>query len=149
RTIYSAMIYKEDPDDPEKGYEWLVKVDANTREYAQDPTNLYLKLARQEGTISLWNLQDILIQAHANNQPFEYVVTEREALTLVDGVGIIKDSNNRENAELFYEFRFEEDTLIELSEETYQSPSRTHIDEEAMPEPYQELQLKELDLDWE
>lgn len=149
RTIYSAMIYKEDPDDPEKGYEWLEKLDANTREYAQDPTNLYLKLARQEGTISLWNLQDILIQAHANNQPFDYVVPESGAPILVDGVGIIKDAKNQENAELFYEFLFEEDTVIELSEETYQIPSRTDIDEDSMPEWYQELELKELDLDWE
>src|SRR5690625_7824299 len=70
------MIYRKDPNDPEKGYEWLAKLDANTKEYAQDPTNLYLKLARQEGLISLWNLQDILIQAHANNQPFDYVIPE-------------------------------------------------------------------------
>ena len=37
------------PDTPEKGYEWLKKLDANTKEYTQDPTNLYLKLDRQEG----------------------------------------------------------------------------------------------------
>lgn len=62
RTIYSAMIHEQGADNPEAGYEWLKKLDANTKEYAQDPTNLYLKLARQEGSISLWNLQDILIQ---------------------------------------------------------------------------------------
>lgn len=50
RTIYSSMIYRQDPNDAEKGYEWLRQLDANTKEYAQDPTNLYLKLARQEGT---------------------------------------------------------------------------------------------------
>jgi len=149
RTIYSAMIYREDPNDPEKGYEWLAKLDANTKEYAQDPTNLYLKLARQEGLISLWNLQDILIQAHANNQPFDYVIPESGAPILVDGVGIIKDAKNQENAKLFYEFLFDEETVIELSEETYQIPSRTDIDEDNMPDWYKELELNELELDWE
>ncbi|KHF34546.1 Iron deficiency-induced protein A precursor [Paenibacillus sp. P1XP2] len=73
RTIYDAMIYRQDPANPEKGYEWLKKLDANTKEYTQDPTQLYLKLARQEGTLSLWNLQDILIQKELQKQPFDYI----------------------------------------------------------------------------
>lgn len=149
RTIYSAMIYRQDPNESEPGYEWLKKLDANTKEYAQDPTNLYLKLARQEGTVSLWNLQDILIQAYSNNQPFDYVYPKSGAPILVDAVGIIKDAKNKENAQLFYEFLFDPDTVVELSEETYQIPSRNDIDPESMPDWYKELNLKELDLDWE
>lgn len=148
RTIYSAMIYRLGPDNPEEGYEWLAKLDANTKEYVQDPTNLYLKMARQEGVVSLWNLQDILIQKHANNQPFHYKVPESGAPILVDAVGIIKDAKNIENAKLFYEFLFDPETVITLSEETYQIPSRTDIDEDAMPEWYKELDLIELELDW-
>lgn len=149
RTIYSAMIYRQDSNDPEKGYAWLEELDANTKEYAQDPTNLYLKLARQEGTLSLWNLQDILIQAHANNQPFDYIYPESGAPILVDAAGIIKDAKNKANAELFYEFLFDSETVVELSEETFQIPSRNDIDPDAMPDWYNELELKELDLDWE
>ena len=151
RTIYSAMIYKEDPnnpDNPEKGFEWLKKLDANTKEYAQDPTNLYLKLARQEGIISLWNLQDILIQKYGNNQPFDFVVPKSGAPILVDGVGIIKGAKNLDNAKLFYEFLFDPDTVAKLSEELYQIPSRTDIDPNKMPEWYKDLELKELKLDW-
>lgn len=149
RTIYSAMIYKEDPEDPEKGYEWLNKLDANTKEYSDDPTNLYLGLARQLGTVSVWNLQDILLQANENNQPFDYVYPESGAPILVDGAGIIKDAENKENAETFFEFLFESETAIELAEDTYQIPTRTDIEEDAMPEWYQELDLKEMDLDWD
>lgn len=148
RTIYSAMIYRQDANDPEKGYEWLRKLDGNTKEYAQDPTNLYLKLARQEGTVSLWNLQDILIQANTNNQPFGYVVPESGAPILVDAVGIVKGSKNLENAKLFYEFLFDSDTVAQLSKDTYQIPARTDIDPAKMPEWYQQLELKEMQLDW-
>ena len=77
RTIYSSMIYRQGADTPEKGYEWLKGLDANTKDYAQDPTNLYLKLVRQEGTVSLWNLQDILLQSKLNNQPFDYHLSEK------------------------------------------------------------------------
>ena len=149
RTIYSAMIHEQGADNPEAGYEWLQKLDANTKEYAQDPTNLYLKLARQEGSISLWNLQDILIQKNQHNQPFDYVYPESGAPILVDAVGLVKDAKNMENAKLFYEFLFDPETRTTLAEDLYQIPTRTDINKTTMPDWYQELDLKSLDLDWE
>lgn len=149
RTIYSAMIHEQGADNPEAGYEWLKKLDANTKEYAQDPTNLYLKLARQEGSISLWNLQDILIQKNQHNQPFDFVYPESGAPILVDAVGLVKKAKNLENAKLFYEFLFDPETRTTLAEDLYQIPTRTDIDKSSMPDWYQELDLKALDLDWE
>jgi len=149
RTIYSSMIYRQGPDTPEKGYEWLTKLDANTKEYAQDPTNLYLKLARQEGTVSLWNLQDILLQRELNNQPFDFIYPESGAPILVDGVGLVKDGKNQANAELFYEFLFDKDVRAQLAEDLFQIPTRTDISAENMPAWYKELDLKPLELDWE
>ncbi len=149
RTIYSAMIYRQGADDPEKGYDWLRQLDANTKEYAQDPTNLYLKLARQEGTISLWNLQDILLQKYEHNQPFDYVYPESGAPILVDGVGLVKGAKNMENAKLFYEFIFDPEVRTVLAEDLYQIPTRTDIPADQMPDWYKELDLKELDIDWQ
>lgn len=149
RTIYSSMIYRQGADDPEKGYEWLKGLDANTKDYAQDPTNLYLKLVRQEGTVSLWNLQDILLQSKLNNQPFDYIYPKSGAPILVDAVGIVNDAKNEENAKLFYEFLFDPEVRAELAEELYQIPTRSDIAKEDMPDWYQDLDLKALDIDWE
>lgn len=148
RTIYSSMIFREGAGTPEKGYEWLEKLDANTKEYAQDPTNLYLKLARQEGLISLWNLQDILLQKNENNQPFDYIYPESGAPILVDGVAMVEGAKNKANAEKFYEFLFSKETRAELADELYQIPTRTDIAKEDMPDWYKELDLKALDIDW-
>lgn len=148
RTIYSSMIFRQGADTPEKGYEWLEKLEVNTKEYAQDPTNLYLKLARQEGLISLWNLQDILLQKNANNQPFDYVYPKSGAPILVDGVGMVKGAKNKENAELFYEFLFGKELRAELAGDLFQIPTRTDIPESDMPDWYKELDLKALDIDW-
>lgn len=149
RTIYSSMIYRQGADTPEKGYEWLKALDKNTKDYAQDPTNLYLKLARQESTVSLWNLQDILLQSRVNNQPFDYIYPKSGAPILVDAVGIVNNAKNEENAKLFYEFLFDPDVRAELAEELYQIPTRSDISKENMPDWYQELDLKALDIDWE
>ncbi|WP_206514568.1 extracellular solute-binding protein [Brevibacillus marinus] len=148
RTIYSAMIYRQGADTPEKGYEWLKQLDANTKEYAQDPTNLYLKLARQEGLISLWNLQDILIQKEKNNQPFDFIYPTSGAPILVDGVGIVKGAKNPEAAKAFYEFLFEQELRVELAETLFQIPTRSDINQETMPSWLQGIELKPLELDW-
>ncbi|MFO1444358.1 extracellular solute-binding protein [Bacillus sp. Bva_UNVM-123] len=148
RTIYSAMIHEQGSDNPEAGYEWLRKLDANTKEYAQDPTNLYLKLARQEGTISLWNLQDILLQKNEHNQPFDYVYPKSGAPILVDAVGLVKGAKNMDNAKLFYEFLFDPEIRATLAEDLYQIPTRTDMDKEQMPEWFKDMDLKSLDIDW-
>lgn len=148
RTIYSSMIYRQDATSPEKGYEWLKALNENTKEYTQDPTNLYLKLARQEGTVSLWNLQDILLQKELNNQPFDYIYPKSGAPILVDGVALVKDGKNKDNAELFYEFLFEKDVRVKLAEDLFQIPARSDIAVEDMPAWYKELDLKSLEIDW-
>ncbi|MBP1156434.1 MULTISPECIES: extracellular solute-binding protein [unclassified Paenibacillus] len=149
RTIYSSMIFKEGgATDPAKGYEWLKKLDANTKEYAQDPTNLYLKLAREEGTLSLWNLQDILIQKHLKNQPFDYIYPASGAPILVDGVGLVKGAKNSEAAKKFYEFLFDPKLRVELAEKLFQIPTRTDISKDTMPEWLKGIELKPMDIDW-
>lgn len=149
RTIYSAMIYRQGPDTPEKGYEWLLKLDANTKEYAQDPTNLYLKLDRQEGLISLWNLQDVLIQGIKNNHPYDFVYPASGAPILVDGVAIVKGAKNLDAAKKFMEFLMSPEMAAQLAKERFQIPARTDIGKDQLPEFMQNLELKPLELDWE
>ncbi|MCR8644004.1 extracellular solute-binding protein [Paenibacillus sp. N1-5-1-14] len=148
RTIYSAMIHRQGAADPAKGYEWLKKLDANTKEYAQDPTNLYLKLARQEGSLSLWNLQDIMLQKETKNQPFDFIYPTSGAPILVDGVGMIKGGKNEEAAKKFYEFLFEPTLRAELAEKLYQIPTRSDLKKETLPAWLKGLELKQLPLDW-
>ena len=148
RTIYCCMIYGQGGDNPEKGYEWLRGLDKNTKEYAQNPTDLYLKLARQEGTLSLWNLQDIMIQKLVNEQPFGYIIPESGAPILVDGVGIVKDAKNLEGAKAFYEFLFSPEIKLALAEGMYQIPAQGDIPQDKLPQWIQDLELKAMDIDW-
>lgn len=148
RTIYSCMIYAQDAKDPEAGFEWLRKLDANTKEYAQNPTDMYLKIARQEGTVSLWNLQDIMIQQIVNEQPFGYVIPESGAPILVDAVGIVNGAKNEEGAKAFYEFLFSPEIRLALAEEMYQIPAQGDIPQDQLPQWIQDLELNAMDVDW-
>lgn len=146
RSIYASMILKESPDglDPQPGYEWLTQLDANTGEYAANPADLYLKMSREQGILSAWNLQDILIQAEQQNMPFSYVMPASGAPVLVDGVAAV-GGGDTEAATQFLEFLFEDELRAELAADFYQIPA-VEISEE--PEWLAELDLQPMDVDW-
>ena len=58
RVIFGSIVYRsfKDTGSPDKGYEWLRKLDANVHEYTADGTLLMQKLARREGLVSLWDM---------------------------------------------------------------------------------------------
>ena len=61
RAIFGAMIWRfyKDTGSPEKGYDWLRKLDANVHEYTADGTLLMQKLARREGLVTFWDMPDV------------------------------------------------------------------------------------------
>jgi len=61
RAIFGAMIWRfyKDTGSPDKGYDWLRRLDANVHEYTADGTLMIQKLVRREGLISLWDMPDV------------------------------------------------------------------------------------------
>ncbi len=76
RAIFGAMIWRfyKDTGSPEKGYEWLRKLDANVHEYTADGTLLMQKLGRREGLITLWDMPDVRLFKEQKNFPVGYTI---------------------------------------------------------------------------
>ncbi|MDF2498377.1 MAG: iron transporter substrate-binding protein [Arthrobacter koreensis] len=148
RSIYSAMIDRQydAAGSPEAGYDWLRKLDANTKVYAANPTDLYLRVTRQEAAASAWNLQDVMLQIESQNAPYTPVIPESGAPMLVDGVAKIKNGPSSDAADAFLEFLFSEETQKDLSETYYQIPS---IEMTETPAWLADLDLVEMDVDWD
>ncbi|UCR89811.1 extracellular solute-binding protein [Mycetocola spongiae] len=147
RSIYSAMIDREmgTGTDPAPGFDWLRKLDANTKVYAANPTDLYLRLSRQEAAVTAWNLQDVMLQIETQKSPFTPVVPTSGAPMLVDGVAKIKGGPSPEGADAFLEFLLSEKNQAKLAETYFQIPTITLSEEPAWLAP---LKLKEMDVDW-
>ncbi|MEV4200921.1 extracellular solute-binding protein [Micromonospora globbae] len=147
RSIYASMIQRLSPDgsNPEPGYEWLRKLDANTGSYTANPTDLYLKMSRQQGVVSAWNLQDILLQANQANMPFGYVMPASGAPVLIDGLAAVKGGNTT-GAQKFLEFLFDDKLRADLAKDYFQIPA---VDIAEKPEWLAQLQLKPMDVDWD
>ncbi|NTV45352.1 MAG: extracellular solute-binding protein [Chlorobiales bacterium] len=147
RTIFAAMIAKEmkRTGSLDSGYAWLKKLDRNTKSYAADPTQLYLKLSRGEGLVSLWNLTDVLLQSRQNKYPFGFITPKSGTVSAIEGIGIVAGARHMENAKLFYEFVTSEESLQEQAKAFFRLPTRTDI--QVKTDWMAEAGFKRLDID--
>ena len=150
RTIFSAMIYRQYAASGSEaaGYAWLRKLDVNTTIYTPTPDDMYLKLDRGVGTITLWNLQDALIQPLKNNRPWSYVIPESGVPVLLDGVGVVNNPKSMGAAIDFENFLLEPQLQLQLARDYYQIPA-IQVPDDGKPEWLSKLVIKEMKIDWD
>jgi iron(III) transport system substrate-binding protein len=150
RVIFGAMIWRsyKDSGSPDKGYEWLRKLDANVHEYTADGTLLMQKLARREGLVSLWDMPDVRLFKEQKGLPVAYVVPASGTPVVTDGIAILRGAANEEEARRFYEFVTTPENLVYAAKKYYRIPVRTDLDRGQLPawmnEPFTRLPL-----DWD
>lgn len=150
RIIFSSLILREQSlrGTTDAGFDWLRRLDANTKTYAADPTQLYLKIAREEGLVTLWNLPDVVIQVQTNGYPFGYVIPKSGTPLITDCIAIVKGTKNREEAERFYEFVTSREALVYQAHHFHRIPARDDIGPEELPAWIATLDVKPMPLDW-
>ncbi len=150
RAIFGAMIWRfyKDTNSPDRGYDWLRKLDANVHEYTADGTLMMQKLARREGLITLWDMPDVRLYKEQKNFPVGYNVPASGTPVVTDGIAIIRGAPNEEEAKRFYEFVTTPESLAYAAHKYYRIPVRTDLDRNQLPawmnEPFTRLPL-----DWE
>ena len=147
RTIFGALIMRQPT--VEEGYRWLARLDQNVKTYTADPTQLYLRLAREEGDLSLWNMPDTYIQADINGYPFAAVIPESGTPVLTDGIALVRNGPNPERGRQFYEFVTADSALVHQAHTYYRIPVRTDIPPHQLPDWIREARINPMDVDWE
>ena len=135
RAIFGGIIARAvaQTGSTQAGYEWLRRLDANTKEYALNPTLLYTKLGRQEGLISLYNMPDIATLRERLNIPVTYVIPASGTPLLVDAIAIVKGARRPELARRYYEFVTTREALLEAASRFRRIPVRTDIPVDSLP----------------
>lgn len=151
RIIFSSIIQREATrsGSTDAGFAWLRRLDANTKTYAADPTQLYLKIAREEGLVTLWNLPDVVLQAETNGYPFGWVIPSSGTPLITDCIAIVRGTKNRAAAELFYEFVTAKEAMLQQAEAFYRIPTRTDIPKEQLPGWIRNLRIVPMRIDWQ
>jgi iron(III) transport system substrate-binding protein len=152
RAIFASIIQREiqRTGREEAGYEWLLRLDAQTREYVLNPTLLYQKLARQEGLVTLWDMPDIEIIKARYDYPIDYVIPRSGTPLLVDGVAVVRGAPNPELAQRFVEFVGSEQALVPAARDFFRLPAREDFPADSLPERLREArrQIRPEPMDW-
>ncbi len=152
RTIFGMIMYRSlrGTGDTAAGYEWLRRLDAQTKEYVLNPTLLYQKLARQEGLVTLWNLPDVL-RVQAQDFPLDYILPTSGTPMLVDAIAVVKGARNPELAHAFIEFVGSVEGQLLAARSAYRNLTRTDIPVDSLPDWLVRVtgELRPMDVDWE
>ncbi|UCF18995.1 MAG: extracellular solute-binding protein [Gemmatimonadota bacterium] len=151
RTIFGMIMYRslEETGDTAAGYEWLRRLDAQTKEYVLNPTLLYQKLARQEGLVTLWNLPDVL-RVKAQGLPLDYVLPAGGTPVLVDAIAVIKGTRRPELAHAFVEYVGSREAQLMAARQSFRNITRTDVPTDSLPAWLVDVnrRLQPMDLDW-
>ena len=151
RTIFGLVLSNSvrDTGDTRAGFDWLRRLDAQTKEYAQNPALLHLKMERQEGLVTCWELTDILFQRH-RGAPLGYRFPTDGSPVIEDSVGLVKGAPHAEAAKRFLEWVGSIEAQELAAEKAFRLPARTDLPAEELPEWAREAldQLVTAEVDW-
>lgn len=153
RTIFGMFVQRSirETGSPEGGFEWLRRLDGQTREYVLNPTLLYQKLARQEGVITLWDMPDIEMLKKRTGYPIDYTFPASGTPVVVDGIALVRGGRNPDAARAFIEMVGGEAAIIHAAREHFRLPARADVPADSLPPVL--LRARELiveePMDWE
>jgi iron(III) transport system substrate-binding protein len=152
RAIWGLIIVRSirQTGDTGWGMRWLRRLDGQTKTYTISPALLYEKLARQEGLVSLWDLQDILI-SQAKGMPLGYVFPRSGTVVIDDAIGLVRGARHPDAARAFIEYVGSEAAQLLTAREVFRLPSRTDLPPDSVP-PWVARVKREMviaDMDWE
>lgn len=135
RAIFGGIILRSlaRTGKTDDGFAWLKALDAQTREYALNPTILYQKLGRQEGVVTLYNMPDIATLEGRTKIPIAWKVPTSGTPILVDAIAIMKGTRHKELAVQYYEFVTSRAALQYAADSLYRIPVRSDLPLDSLP----------------
>jgi len=151
RAIWGLILVRSlrQTGDTARGMAWLRRLDGQTKTYTINPALLYEKLVRQEGLVSLWDLQDILISA-SKGMPLGYVFPRSGTVVIEDVIGLVRGSRHPEGARAFIDFVGSEEAQLLAAREVFRLPARHDLPPDSVPYWVAEVEREMVvtDVDW-
>lgn len=152
RTLYGMVLARSvrETGSPERGWEWLRRLDVQTKEYVQNPALLMEKLNRREGLITVWELTDMLWQAK-RGAPLGYRFAASGVPVIDDSVGLVKGATHPEEAKKFIEYVGSIEGQELAARDAFRLPARTDLPPERLPQWAQEVlaEMVPAEVDWD
>lgn len=135
RAIFGMIVHRSlrETGDVDAGFDWLRRLDAQTKEYVLNPTLLYQKLARQEGLVTLWDMPDIEMLKAQRGFPIDYVLPESGTPVVVDAIAVVNGSPHPGHARAFVDFAGGRASVLHAARSFFRVPARTDLPADSLP----------------
>lgn len=152
RTIFGMILARSvaETGDTASGFEWLKRLDAQTKEYVHSPALLHQKMVRREGLVTMWELTDILFQ-RMRGSPLGYRFPTSGSPVIDDSIGLVKGSRQPEAARKFIEWVGSREAQLLTAEKSFRLPARQDLPPDQLPEWAREAlaALVTAEVDWQ
>lgn len=135
RAIFGMILARSvaETGSPARGFEWLRRLDAQTKEYVVNGTLLMEKIARREGLVTLWDLPDVLLEKNAG-APIGYVFPASGSPVIDDAVALVKGGKHAAEAKALIEWLGSAEAQRLAAEKAFRLPARTDLPEPELPQ---------------
>ena len=140
RTVFGMILARSmaETGSPDRGFQWLRRLDGQTKEYLQQPALMIEKLNREEGLVTIWELTDLLWQRHRGS-PLAFRFPASGTPVIDDSIGLVKGAPHPEEAKQFIDFVGSPEGQEIAARQAYRLPARTDMPVEKLPEWAQEV----------
>ena len=152
RTIFGMILARSvaQTGDAASGFEWLQRLDAQTKEYVHSPALLHQKMVRREGLVTMWELTDILFQ-RLRGAPLGYRFPTTGSPVIDDSIGLVQGAPQPEAARAFIEWVGSREAQLLAAEQAFRLPARQDLPPDELPGWAREAldDLVAAEVDWE
>lgn len=152
RSIFGMVLARSvaETGDVEAGFDWLARLDVQTKEYVFSPTLLFEKLTRQEAVVSMWELTDILL-LEDRGSPLRYRFAASGVPVITDAIGLVAGAPHAEAARAFIDWVGSEEALLLVLDGSYRLPMRQDLPADRMPTWARQAlaRIEPAGIDWE
>lgn len=152
RAIFGMIILRgiNSTGDTAAGFDWLRRLDTQTRDYPLNPALLHQQLTREEGTVTLWDMPDILIMQD-RGAPFGYTLPTSGAPVIEDAIAIVRGTRHVDAARRFVDWVGSTHAQILAARDLFRLPARTDLPADSLPQWVKDVRANLVveDMDWE
>ncbi len=152
RTLFGMVIEQSiaRTGNEEAGFQFLRRLDAQTKEYVLNPALLIEKLVRREGLVTVWELTDMLWQ-QKRGSPLAFEFPASGTPVIDDSIGLVRGAKHPEEAKAFIEWVGSVEGQLLAAREALRLPARTDIPPGELPDWARDVaaRLVPAEVDWE
>ena len=152
RTAFGMVLASSvlETGDTARGFDWLRRLDAQTKEYVVMPALLFEKLTRQEGLVSIWELTDLLFLKQ-RGAPLDYHFPASGTPIIDDSIGLVAGAPHAAEARRFIDWVGSREALLLTAQRVFRLPARTDLSPQELPEWAREAlgQIVPAVVDWD